>query len=60
MYADGSVYIGSIKDGKRSGYGKMTYNAGIKERDHDQYEGEWRFNKRHGDGKMVWRDGCKY
>ena len=39
-YANGDVYKGEWKDGKRNGQGKMTYAHG-----YYVYEGEWKNGK---------------
>ena len=41
------VYVGQIMDGKRNGYGKMTYSTG------ETYEGNWKNNKWNGQGIIV-------
>ena len=42
------IYTGQIKNGKKHGQGKMTYNNG------DVYEGQWIDNKKHGKGVMKY------
>ena len=49
-YNEGT-YIGQIKNGKKHGQGKMTYNNG------DIYEGPWKDDKKHGKGKGVMKYG---
>ncbi|MFB0925764.1 MAG: HAD-IA family hydrolase, partial [Vicingaceae bacterium] len=43
-------YVGSTKDGKRHGYGTITYANG------DKYVGEWKDGKRHGRGTFTQMD----
>jgi hypothetical protein len=52
--ADGSVFEGEFKDGKRHGFGRCIYPAG------DLYEGNWSGDKRHGLGRMEWSFGNSY
>jgi hypothetical protein len=47
LYEDGAVFIGSFKNDKRNGWGKMSYARG------DVYEGEWRDYNRHGRGTLY-------
>jgi len=49
-YADGSTYVGQIKDGKRHGYGFW-------EGRNCQYEGQWKEDQQHGEGSQTWNDG---
>jgi len=53
IYPDG-VYEGDLKNDKREGYGKMTYNDG------DVYEGQWKYDKMNGQGKMTYSEGGMY
>jgi hypothetical protein len=48
------IYTGQIKNGKKQGRGKMTYNNG------DVYEGEWKDDKKQGLGKMTYNNGDVY
>jgi hypothetical protein len=59
------TYQGAFKDGKRSGYGKMTY----KDAEHQVpwfpetigvYEGNWLNDERHGVGVMKWEKNISY
>ena len=50
-FGDGDIYEGGVKDGKREGYGKMTYSNG------DVYEGEWKCDGRDGKGMMIYANG---
>jgi hypothetical protein len=62
-FADGGVYDGTFKDGKRSGQGRMQYNMAAEGegREGATYTGEWRHNLRHGHGEMLWQsDGARY
>ena len=47
VYNEGT-YIGQIKNGKKHGHGKMTYN------NDDVYDGDWKDNKKHGQGVMKY------
>jgi hypothetical protein len=53
-YANGDVYVGEFKDGKRQGIGKIIYANG------DVYEGGWLDGKQHGKGKETGADGWVY
>jgi hypothetical protein len=62
-FADGGVYDGTFKDGKRSGQGRMQYNMSAEGESSEAaiYTGEWRHNLRHGHGEMLWQsDGARY
>ena len=62
-FADGSVYTGEFKDGKRSGQGRMIYEMIRTEHgslDSGTYEGEWKRGNRHGKGTMSWSDSSKF
>lgn len=59
------AYQGTFKDGKRSGYGKMSY----KDPEHQVtwfpemtgvYVGNWLNDERHGFGTMTWEKNIKY
>jgi hypothetical protein len=53
-YANGDIYNGDIKYGKRHGKGEMKYaNGGI-------YNGDWKDNKRDGKGEMKFHSGDIY
>ena len=52
--ANGSVFEGEFKDGKRHGFGRCIYAAGA------LYEGNWSDDKRHGLGRMEWSFGNSY
>lgn len=45
------IYTGQIKNGKKHGQGKMTYDNG------DVYEGPWKDDKKHGKGKGIMKYG---
>lgn len=53
-FADGSTYLGGVKDGKPDGIGTMTYVDGKK------YIGEWKDGQRSGQGTVILVDGRKY
>jgi len=53
-YADGSVYEGEWKDGKRHGTGTCQYVDG------NVYEGEWKDGKPHGRGRLRYADRTVY
>lgn len=41
-------YIGSLKNGKKSGFGKIIYASG------DIFEGDFKDDKKNGAGKMIY------
>ena len=51
VYANGSVYKGEWRAGKRHGYGKHTFATG------EVYEGEYVAGKRHGTARQTLADG---
>lgn len=53
-YDNGAVYTGQWSNGKRHGYGTLTYASG------DRYEGNWKDNKFHGYGIYSYSDGSRY
>lgn len=65
LYGSFGCYEGILKEGKRSGIGRMTYrnpnfqclnlteSEGI-------YMGKWRNDERHGFGLMRWKNGLTY
>ena len=50
----GDSYIGTLVDGKRSGYGIYEYVSG------NRYEGDWKDGKRHGNGTLQFKNGGVY
>ena len=48
-------YWGNWKDGKRNGYGVLTYNDGT-----SMYKGNWLNDEKHGFGNYFWNDGDQY
>lgn len=55
FYANGSIYLGDLSDGEKSGFGRYLYVNG------DIYEGEWISNKKHGKGVYsYYRTGDVY
>jgi hypothetical protein len=50
-YANGNVYEGEWCDGKREGWGKMTYG------EENIHEGMWENNVQHGWGRIISLDG---
>eukprot|EP00826_Nyctotherus_ovalis_P042995 TRINITY_DN4494_c0_g1_i7.p1 TRINITY_DN4494_c0_g1~~TRINITY_DN4494_c0_g1_i7.p1 ORF type:complete len:220 (-),score=73.29 TRINITY_DN4494_c0_g1_i7:57-716(-) len=54
VWADGSRYDGTWKDGKADGYGRLIHMDG------DVYVGEWKNDKAHGKGKYTHKDGALY
>ena len=52
--ANGDVYVGERKDGKRHGQGTFTWADGNK------YVGEWKDGKKHGQGTGTLASGSKY
>lgn len=53
-YDDGRVYSGNVVNGKRHGWGKMTWPSGI------TYEGDWKDDRFSGKGKYTWPNGDVY
>lgn len=53
-FADGSIYDGGWKEGKRDGFGKITWKNGR------IYEGYWKNDMRNGKGKMTFPDTAVY
>ena len=53
-YKDGSLYKGSLVDGKRSGKGIYHYSNG------DKYIGDWKDDKFHGKGIYIFNRGDRY
>lgn len=53
-YPNGDKYIGTLKNGAKSGTGSYIWKNG------DRFDGEWRNNKRNGKGTMSFADGKKY
>lgn len=65
LYGEFGLYIGEFREGKRSGYGEMTYLNEDQECLHisetqGKYVGQWKSDMRHGKGKMTWRSGEVY
>lgn len=65
LYGEFGLYIGQFREGKRSGYGHMTYTNEDQECMHlgeaeGVYVGQWRQDLRHGKGKMTWKSGEIY
>ena len=48
------IYEGKLKEGKREGKGKMTYDNG------DEYNGEWENDKKNGEGIYKYANGDEY
>jgi hypothetical protein len=53
-FADGGVYSGLFKEGKRHGWGRRVYADGR------IYEGDYRDELQDGTGTMKWPDGSEY
>lgn len=49
-----SRYVGELKNGMRSGRGKIEYKSGAR------YDGEWKANLKHGQGEYFREDGSYY
>ena len=65
LYGEFGLYIGQFREGRRSGYGQMTYTNEDQECMHigeseGVYIGQWRQDLRHGKGKMTWKSGEMY
>ena len=54
MFANGDVYEGSYRAGKRQGQGVYTFRRG------GSYAGNYARNAKSGAGRMVNRDGSTY
>ena len=54
MFSDGSTYIGTVYDGKPSGYGRLIMSS------FELYVGEFLDGKRHGKGQQRSRRGIFY
>jgi len=52
--ANGNVYVGQMEDGKKHGFGKLTWADGA------VYVGDWKDGKRDGEGKLTLADGEVY
>lgn len=52
--ANGDVYDGNCRKGKRNGEGKYSYSNG------DEYSGEWRDDMKHGQGVYTHTSGERY
>ena len=50
LMKNGDVYDGDWYEGKKDGFGKMTYANG------DIYDGEWEDDCQHGNGKMTYKN----
>jgi hypothetical protein len=57
-YANGNVYVGQMKDDKKHGHGKYTYNSGSNKG--NVYVGQWKDDKRDGRGKHTIANGNVY
>ncbi|PIE40695.1 MAG: hypothetical protein CSA49_07155 [Gammaproteobacteria bacterium] len=53
-YANGNVYTGEWKDGRKSGNGVQIWTNG------NRYEGEWSENRQNGQGTMTWANKDEY
>lgn len=53
-FANGEIYTGDFKNGKRSGKGIMTFNTGGK------YDGQWKEDEKDGYGVENFKDGAIY
>jgi len=51
---DNGVYEGQIKNNRRSGQGRYSWNDG------NCYDGEWNDDQKHGKGKFTWSNGDEY
>lgn len=65
LYGGFGCYEGILKEGKRSGYGRMTYRNRKSQclnltESEGIYLGKWRNDERHGSGLMRWRNGLTY
>ena len=56
-YKDGSVFEGTLRGGKRVGFGKITFSEKDKQKD---YEGDWAEDQRCGRGVLHFKDGAVY
>lgn len=53
-YTDGSVYVGTWKDGKRNGEGTYKWVDGV------EYKGTWKDGKFNGQGTYTYKNGDVY
>ena len=56
---DGSVFQGSLKDGRPNGFGTVTY-ADTDPKQRVRFAGEFEEGIRRGMGCLVWKDGAQY
>merc|ERR1711998_126339 len=49
--ADGGEYVGQMKNGKKHGFGKLTWDSGA------VYVGEYKDDNRDGKGTYTWNSG---
>ena len=54
MLANGDVYDGHWKEGKKEGHGVYVYASGVK------YNGTWHSDKMDGYGSLLFPDGSSY
>ena len=55
IYADGSYYIGGVKQSAANGVGTLVY------KDNEMvYKGEWLHSKPHGQGSERFKDGSSF
>jgi len=54
VWADGSMYVGTWRDGKAEGKGRLIHADG------DAYEGEWKNDEADGRGIYYHADGARY
>jgi hypothetical protein len=59
LLQDGSVFQGSLKDGRPNGFGTVTY-ADTDPKQRVRFAGEFEEGIRRGMGCLVWKDGAQY
>ena len=65
LYGAFGLYEGTLKEGKRSGFGRMTFTNSQSQclnftEAEGVYTGKWRNDERHGPGQMRWANGLLY
>ncbi|MBN2794557.1 MAG: trypsin-like peptidase domain-containing protein [Clostridia bacterium] len=53
-YVNGDIYVGSVKEDMKDGYGEYYYDDG------NIYKGEWQEDVKSGYGEFSWTDGTLY
>jgi len=53
-YSDGSIYIGTLSNGLKTGKGVLKTGGG------SEYKGDWKYDLMHGKGVYTHKDGSSY